>query len=101
MIAYLSSSFLYTKGANLLLWFYADVRYGLFFTAIIIGMQFCYIIDCVFSKSIMFNHYYYYYIIIHILTIRLCLMVQFPLIDKILNLLLKKKVFIKESAYFN
>lgn len=40
MIAYLSSSFLYTKGANLLLWFYADIRYGLFFTAIIIGMQF-------------------------------------------------------------
>lgn len=37
MLAYLSSSFLYTKGANLLLWFYADVRYGLFFTAIIIG----------------------------------------------------------------
>ncbi|VVC41306.1 Hypothetical protein CINCED_3A005275 [Cinara cedri] len=36
MVAYLSSSFLYTKGANLLLWFYADVRYGLFFTVIII-----------------------------------------------------------------
>lgn len=40
MLAYLSSSFLYTKGANLLLWFYADVRFGLFFTALIIGMQF-------------------------------------------------------------
>lgn len=38
MIAYLSSSFLYTKTTNLLLWFYADVRYGLFFTAIAIGM---------------------------------------------------------------
>lgn len=38
MIAYLSSSFLYTKAANVLLWFYADVRYGLFFTAIVISM---------------------------------------------------------------
>lgn len=37
MLAYLSSSFLYTKGANLLLWFYSDVRYGLFFTALVIG----------------------------------------------------------------
>lgn len=38
MLAYLSSSFLYTKAANLLLWFYADVRLGLFFTAVVIGM---------------------------------------------------------------
>jgi len=36
MIAYLSSSFLYTKSANLLLWFYADVRYGLFYIALVI-----------------------------------------------------------------
>jgi len=42
MLAYLSSSFLYTKGANVLLWFYADVRYGLLFTALIIGMLFLY-----------------------------------------------------------
>lgn len=38
MIAYLSSSFIYTKAANLLLWFYADVRYGFLFTAIVVGM---------------------------------------------------------------
>lgn len=37
MLAYLSSSFLYTKGANVLLWFYADVRYGLLFSALVIG----------------------------------------------------------------
>ncbi|KAL5238180.1 hypothetical protein ACI65C_005590 [Semiaphis heraclei] len=41
MLAYLSSSFLYTKGANLLLWFYADVRFGLFFTAVIIVVSLC------------------------------------------------------------
>lgn len=39
MTAYLSSSFLYTKAANLLLWFYADVRFGLFYTALVIGMS--------------------------------------------------------------
>lgn len=38
MIAYLSSSFLYTKAANLLLWFYFDVRYGIIFAAIVISM---------------------------------------------------------------
>lgn len=38
MINYLSSSFIYSKTANLLLWFYADVRYGLFFTAIVISV---------------------------------------------------------------
>lgn len=38
MLAYLSSSFLYTKAANVLLWFYADVRFGLLFTALVIGM---------------------------------------------------------------
>lgn len=36
MINYLSSSFMYTKIANLILWFYADIRYGLPFGAIII-----------------------------------------------------------------
>ncbi|XP_060848344.1 thioredoxin-related transmembrane protein 2 homolog [Rhopalosiphum padi] len=41
MLAYLSSSFLYTKGANVLLWFYADVRYGLLFTALIIAVSLC------------------------------------------------------------
>lgn len=28
MISYLSSSFVYTKVANLILWFYADIRMG-------------------------------------------------------------------------
>ncbi|XP_050529913.1 thioredoxin-related transmembrane protein 2 homolog [Daktulosphaira vitifoliae] len=40
MINYLSSSFIYSKSANILLWFYADVRYGLFFTAFVIVLSF-------------------------------------------------------------
>ncbi|RZF48642.1 hypothetical protein LSTR_LSTR010732 [Laodelphax striatellus] len=36
MISYLSSSFMYTKVANLILWFYADVRFGLVFAAVFI-----------------------------------------------------------------
>ncbi|XP_048485797.1 thioredoxin-related transmembrane protein 2 homolog [Plutella xylostella] len=36
MVNYLSSSFVYTKIANLILWFYADVRYGLAFGALFI-----------------------------------------------------------------
>ncbi|CAB3231865.1 unnamed protein product [Arctia plantaginis] len=36
MVNYLSSSFVYTKIANLILWFYADVRYGLPYGAILI-----------------------------------------------------------------
>ncbi|XP_028037506.1 thioredoxin-related transmembrane protein 2 homolog [Bombyx mandarina] len=36
MVNYLSSSFVYTKIANLILWFYADIRYGLPYAAAII-----------------------------------------------------------------
>lgn len=36
MINYLTSSFLYTKGANLLLWFFNDPRYGVGFAAVCI-----------------------------------------------------------------
>ncbi|XP_041968371.1 thioredoxin-related transmembrane protein 2 homolog [Aricia agestis] len=36
MVNYLSSSFVYTKVANLILWLYADVRYGLPYGAIVI-----------------------------------------------------------------
>lgn len=36
MVNYLSSSFVYTKIANLILWFYADIRYGLPYGAILI-----------------------------------------------------------------
>ncbi|XP_022127371.1 thioredoxin-related transmembrane protein 2 homolog [Pieris rapae] len=36
MVNYLSSSFVYTKIANLILWFYADVRYGIPYGAILI-----------------------------------------------------------------
>ncbi|XP_015114764.1 thioredoxin-related transmembrane protein 2 homolog [Diachasma alloeum] len=35
MINYLSSSFVYTKVANLILWFYADIRCGILFAIII------------------------------------------------------------------
>lgn len=38
MINYLSSSFVYTKVANLILWFYADVRMGILFAIIFICM---------------------------------------------------------------
>ncbi|CAH1732879.1 hypothetical protein AGLY_014447 [Aphis glycines] len=41
MLPYISSSFLYTKGANVLLWFYSDVRYGLLFTALVIAVSLC------------------------------------------------------------
>ncbi|KAG7212084.1 hypothetical protein KM043_012437 [Ampulex compressa] len=36
MINYLSSSFVYTKVANLILWFYADVRMGILFAIVFI-----------------------------------------------------------------
>lgn len=36
MINYLSSSFVYTKVANLVLWFYADIRMGILFAIIFI-----------------------------------------------------------------
>lgn len=36
MINYLTSSFVYTKVANLILWFYADVRMGILFAFIFI-----------------------------------------------------------------
>lgn len=36
MISYLSSSFIYAKVANMLLWFYADVRLGLVFSVIFV-----------------------------------------------------------------
>ncbi|CAG9574117.1 unnamed protein product [Danaus chrysippus] len=36
MVNYLSSSFVYTKIANLILWLYADIRYGLPFGALLI-----------------------------------------------------------------
>lgn len=36
MISYLSSSFVYTKVANLILWFYADIRMGIIFAIIFI-----------------------------------------------------------------
>lgn len=36
MINYLSSSFMYTKCANLILWFYADFRMGLLFGVVFI-----------------------------------------------------------------
>lgn len=36
MINYLSSSFVYTKIANLILWFYADIRMGIMFTIVFI-----------------------------------------------------------------
>jgi thiol-disulfide isomerase/thioredoxin len=36
MINYLSSSFIYTKVANLILWFYADIRLGIAFAALFI-----------------------------------------------------------------
>ncbi|KOX75636.1 Thioredoxin-related transmembrane protein 2 like protein [Melipona quadrifasciata] len=42
MISYLSSSFVYTKVANLILWFYADIRMGIIFAIIFIlcGLMF-------------------------------------------------------------
>ncbi|KYN37688.1 Thioredoxin-related transmembrane protein 2 like protein [Trachymyrmex septentrionalis] len=41
MINYLTSSFMYTKGANLILWFYADVRMGILYAFIfILGQPF-------------------------------------------------------------
>lgn len=36
MINYLSASFMYTKVANLILWFYADFRMGLTFGVIFV-----------------------------------------------------------------
>ncbi|XP_053623493.1 thioredoxin-related transmembrane protein 2 homolog [Plodia interpunctella] len=36
MVNYLSASFVYTKIANLILWFYADIRYGLPYGALVI-----------------------------------------------------------------
>lgn len=36
MINYLSSSFMYTKIANLMLWFYADYRMGIVYAIIFI-----------------------------------------------------------------
>lgn len=36
MINYLSSSFMYTKVANLILWFYADIRMGLIYAVIFV-----------------------------------------------------------------
>lgn len=36
MISYLSSSFVYTKVANLILWFYADIRMGIMFAIVLI-----------------------------------------------------------------
>lgn len=36
MINYLSSSFVYTKVANLILWFYADIRMGILFAIVFI-----------------------------------------------------------------
>lgn len=39
MINYLTSSFVYTKVANLILWFYADVRMGILFAFIFICKQ--------------------------------------------------------------
>ncbi|KAL4714806.1 hypothetical protein ACJJTC_002665 [Scirpophaga incertulas] len=36
MVNYLSSSFVYTKIANIILWFYADIRYGLPYGALVI-----------------------------------------------------------------
>lgn len=44
MISYLSNSFMYTKVANLILWFYADVRYGLVFSVIFVCKLFMYIL---------------------------------------------------------
>lgn len=40
MINYLTSSFMYTKIANLILWFYADIRYGIgfFIIFVLVGM---------------------------------------------------------------
>ncbi|XP_050425505.1 thioredoxin-related transmembrane protein 2 homolog [Adelges cooleyi] len=40
MVDYLSSSFIYTKTANLLLWFFADARYGLIYSALVIIITF-------------------------------------------------------------
>lgn len=36
MINYLSSSFMYTKVANLILWFYADIRMGLIYAVLFV-----------------------------------------------------------------
>ncbi|KAK6635357.1 hypothetical protein RUM44_000608 [Polyplax serrata] len=36
MISYLSSSFIYTKVTNMLLWFYADLKLGLLYTVIFV-----------------------------------------------------------------
>jgi len=55
MITYLSSSFLYTKAANFVLWFYADVRYGLFYTALVIGMWFVYIYVMIIKNMLQFG----------------------------------------------
>lgn len=41
MINYLTSSFVYTKVANLILWFYADVRMGILFAFIFTCMRRC------------------------------------------------------------
>lgn len=41
MINYLTSSFVYTKVANLILWFYADVRMGILFAFIFIRKRRC------------------------------------------------------------
>ena len=38
MINYLSSSFIYAKVANIILWFYADVRMGVGFTVLFVCM---------------------------------------------------------------
>lgn len=36
MVSYLSSSFIYSKVANMILWFYADIRLGLIFTVVFV-----------------------------------------------------------------
>lgn len=51
MISYLSSSFMYTKVANLILWFYADVRYGLIFGVVFV------------CKWYFFIRFIYYYLL--------------------------------------
>ena len=53
MINYLSSSFVYTKVANLILWFYADVRLGIVFAIICICMYILYFLN--FLLFIFFN----------------------------------------------
>ena len=36
MLSYLSSSFIYTKVTNMILWFYADLRMGLLYTVLFV-----------------------------------------------------------------